>query len=368
MDMRFSSPHRAICVIWASTALATACGHGGQSGDLNEDALGRSNGEPRDRDAGNEPTPDEPSSNGRDEDDDAPPEPEPDEPEPNPEPETSAPVLTPGSNATTTPGAPTLAPGPAMSAPMSSVQPGPFPSPVMTTPAPSSQPPVMVPIDDACANLAYDTLVVDAEELGFPGVNSVEFYGDGATSVCVEPSAGRLCVSGIAVDSGDDYSRWGAGVALVVEPSAGAALDLASLDVTAVGFELSEISGRAVRVGLQQVDDSAIADPLANFSANSFYWGGSSAVESTEDTTYTVAFSQFTLPAWTLVVDPDTGSPAENRPIDAAELSSLHFEVYNNANSLTEPYHFCVSQVAWRHADGTDAVLPVAPSSDAGVE
>jgi hypothetical protein len=332
-----------VVLSWA--ALATGCTQGGQSGDLNEDALGRNNGEePGDSGARSSMDDDEPSTDGgaaRPIPPDEEPEPIPNAPEP---PSTSEPEPNPA--------VPPPSPMPAAVDPST-------PGPAFPQPAPM--------LDGGCGIVSYEENIVDPVELGFDGVNAIAFYGDGSTTLCAAASSGRLCVSGSASNSGEDYTRWGAGVALVVEPSEGAALDASALDVTAVGFELSAVSGRAVRVGLQQVDDPEIADPTLNFSQNSFYWGGSNPTNMTEDATVTIAFDQFRLPSWTLVVDPQTGASAEGMIIDASLLSSLHFEISNNPTDADEPYGFCVSEVAWRRADGSAADVPAKAALDAGV-
>jgi hypothetical protein len=79
-----------------------------------------------------------------------------------------------------------------------------------------------------------------------------------------------------------------------------------------------------------------------------------------------VPFSDFALPAWTLL-HPSLGS--EGSAPDPSRLHSVQFQIINNPGDLPTPYSFCVSELAWLDAAGAPVEIGTAPvvSVDAGV-
>jgi hypothetical protein len=359
--MNLPSSSRLASGLWPTLLISLfACQQGGQSGDLNHDALDRTNGEDGD-DVSNEP---EPAPRITDGGPSTPSEPEPstsvDEPEPTvagePEPEDDVPTDEPSVEPTP------LTPEPA-------VEPTPI-TPTPVTPTPVGPPAATdggVP-DAQCSNLDYESLALDGSEVGFDGVRAIAFYGDGKTTLCAAPSLGKLCLSGVASSSGDDYVYWGSGLSLLIEPAPGEPRDLETLGVTAAGLALTDVRGRPVRVALHQVDDPEITDPTQNFEQNAFYFGGSAPNGTTMDAELVIAFSQFVQPSWTLLVDPATGESAEGLVVDPSRLKGLLLQISNNPDDLTTTYGFCVSGIEWHSAAGTLVDLPEeSPAADAGV-
>lgn len=352
MNSRPLTPRCASTLAPLLVAALAGCQRGGQSGDLNQDALDRKHAAPED-DGHGEPEPTvadggrqtqaEPTA------DVAEPEPTAATPEPVSEPHDAGEPADDNDARTVNPSQPGTMTGP--------------------TPAPSSPMPTLPALDAGtpCTNVDYDSISVDLETLDFAGVTAVAVYGDETTSVCATTSPGKLCLEGVAPPAGSNYEHWGVGVAFVVESPAGEARDMVELGISAVGFELSDLAGRPARVAIAELDDPAIADPVQNFEANSFYWGGTNATPVEHDSSLTIAFTQFELPSWTLLVDPETGATAKGT-LDASRIHSVRVELPNAQSDPTVTYGFCVSHLEWRGADGATVDLPRSTGAeDAGL-
>jgi hypothetical protein len=158
------------------------------------------------------------------------------------------------------------------------------------------------------------------------------------------------------------YQNWGAmfGFELATIDSNGVvteAFDAARYGVVGFRVSLTHIMGRSVHVRALQVNDPSVADSSNNFEQNSFVWGGSVPKVVSTASEVTVLFDELTQPAWTLVLD-GVGNPAEGLALDATQLHSLIFEVFNSPDDSLNAYSVCVSDLAWIDADGAVVDIP----------
>lgn len=183
-------------------------------------------------------------------------------------------------------------------------------------------------------------------------------FSDGVTTIDAQNTRGstQWCAKGMAVSAGDDYSRWGAGVGLLVGQSADdgsiVPFDAAGRGIVGVRFRV-EAMGRSVRLGLTEVDSPNVSSSSENFSANPFTWGGSSVKQLTPNGVYELWFEEFRQPSWTMLAE------SLQRPLDPSRLHSLQFTVPNRPTDTTQDYVFCVYDVEWVDACGGALVTSV---------
>jgi hypothetical protein len=184
-------------------------------------------------------------------------------------------------------------------------------------------------------------------------VESTFFFGDNTTTACSDfTMAGRVCMYGTAVPSGDDYSAWGAGMGLHLATTDGggnvvAPFDAESLGIAGFRVTLSNVMGRPVRLQISQVDDPAITESNANYQANGFVQGGSAPMAVSADGEVEAMFTEFALPEWTELM-----GGVEGQMVDPSQIHALQFQIANNPPDPTVPYSVCISGLTWLDAAG----------------
>jgi len=234
-----------------------------------------------------------------------------------------------------------------------------------------------------CTTLAADITAAGTPMFG--GVTGMYFYGDTVSTICQTEATDltKICINGQAADALSTYANYGVGVGLQLSVGTGSAKvawNATAEEVAFLSFKISGVSaagmGRPVRIQMGQIDDPTITDPNANYSKNSFVYGGTSPKDIKKDPTEAVviALADIKAPKWIfdtghLVVG--SGMPAmtgEGQLIDATKLDSLQFQVTTDPEK-PGPYNFCISEVKWLKADKVTEVVVAprtAPTTPAG--
>jgi hypothetical protein len=206
---------------------------------------------------------------------------------------------------------------------------------------------------------------LDNVEAGFDGVFGFAAWGDSVTTLCLRQEPGRICAYGVAGSSGDDYLLWGAGFSLTLTPSLSEGRDLNALGIVGVQVELSGVAGRDVRLMATQANDPDLGEG-PNYADNAFVFGGTSPRGFDSDVMLSLSLGDFTLPAWTQLVD-ESGNPREGQTLDLRNVSTLQFMVINNPNDSVANYSFCVNDFTFIDVSGEEVPLPDYVAPDAGV-
>ncbi len=230
----------------------------------------------------------------------------------------------------------------------------------------------------SCKSTSYDEQNRDNSLTDFDGVRTIYAYGDDTTSACLDDNTypGTLCVEGNGTDSGADFALWGVGVGFQLAEvervdgvwRAVAPWNAAERGIVALQFKASNLSGRALRVQLTEVNDPAISDPSLNYESNGFLSGGSAPKETIAGTNI-IPLTEFELAEWTQErIASGLGVPLADSDIriDPTRLHSLQFQAVNQPGDVVERYSFCISDVGWLDSEGyvvePGESLPTAPS------
>jgi hypothetical protein len=175
---------------------------------------------------------------------------------------------------------------------------------------------------------------------------------DGVSTARVKsPTPGTICMSGTLADAGPTYANWGALLALVIAERNQERTRILSpfnaeqLGITQVQFTLESPPATGIAPAISEVLNVECPDNPANCLTAAPFYLKNDVITTTR--TITASLGAATQPSW--------GDP--NLLLDPTMLNGLQFDTRTIQGTSVE-YDFCVHDVKFLGADGTEVVPP----------